>query len=303
MSNVLEANHLSKHHMPLKNSELILNSDGSIYHLHLKPEDIADTILFVGDQDRVDEVSKYFDTIENKTQHREFKTHTGYFKGKRLSVLSTGIGPDNIDIVMNELDALVNIDFKTRQIKINKRQLEIIRIGTSGALQPYIDVDQFLISSHAIDLNGLLQSYKSDSIQNKTIEEAFITQTGWSPKKAKPIVVESSKALESKLSSAHTVSGITATCGGFYGPQGRVLRLELEDNSLNTNMDQFEFDGLKVTNFEMETSAIYGLAKLLGHHACSMNAILANRALGTFSKQSAETIDTLIQYTLNKLVE
>ena len=288
--------------MSIKNSELILNSDGSIYHLHLKPSDISDTIIFVGDQDRVSEVTKHFDSIEFEIQSREFKTQTGTYKGKRLSVISTGIGSDNIDIVINELDALVNIDFKTREIKEAKTSLSIIRIGTSGALQPDIDIDSFLLSSYGMDINGMLHSYNIETIKNDAIEQAFVKHTKWSPKKPYPIIVSNSDRLEDLLSSDQTLKGMTATCGGFYGPQGRVLRLEVQDDSLNNKMDSFDFNGLKVSNFEMETSAIYGLSKLLGHEACSMNAILANRALGTFSKNSQETIDKLITYTLNKLI-
>ena len=288
--------------MAIKNSELILNSDGSIYHLHLKPSDIADTLIFVGDQERVGEVTKYFDRIDFEMQSREFKTQTGYYKGKRLSVISTGIGPDNIDIVLNELDALVNIDFNTREIKATKTSLSIVRIGTSGALQPDIDVDSFVISSYGMDINGMLQSYKIDAIKHADIEAAFVKHTQWSPQKPYPVIIENSKQLEAKLKSDQTLNGLTATCGGFYGPQGRVLRLELQDDSLNHKMDIFDYKGLRVTNFEMETSAIYGLSKLLGHKACSMNAILANRALGTFSKTPLATIDKLIVYTLNKLV-
>ena len=288
--------------MFIKNSELILNPDGSIYHLHLKPSDVAETIIFVGDQERVGEVTKYFDSIDFEVQNREFKTQTGTYKGKRLSVISTGIGSDNIDIVLNELDALFNIDFETREIRANKTSLSIVRIGTSGALQPDIDIDSFVLSTYAMDINGMLQSYKIDAIKNPLIEAAFVKHTQWSPQKPYPVIVQNSSRLEALLKSEQTLTGLTATCGGFYGPQGRVLRLELQDDSLNQKMDDFEFNDLKVTNFEMETSAIYGLAKLLGHDACSMNAILANRALGTFSKNPKATIDKLIIYTLNKLV-
>ena len=288
--------------MAIKNSELILNSDGSIYHLHLKPSDIADTLIFVGDQERVGAVTKYFDRIDFEMQSREFKTQTGYYKGKRLSVISTGIGPDNIDIVLNELDALVNIDFNTREIKATKTSLSIVRIGTSGALQPDIDVDSFVISSYGMDINGMLQSYKIDAIKHADIEAAFVEHTQWSPQKPYPVIIKNSNRLETKLKSEQTIYGLTATCGGFYGPQGRVLRLELQDDSLNHKMDSFEHNGLKVTNFEMETSAIYGLSKLLGHEACSMNAIIANRALGTFSENPQATIEKLIIYTLNKLI-
>ena len=288
--------------MSIKNSELILNSDGSIYHLNLKPSDISDTIIFVGDQDRVIEVTKHFETIEFETQSREFKTQTGIFKGKRISVISTGIGSDNIDIVLNELDALVNIDFKTREIKTNKTSLSIVRIGTSGALQPDISVDSCVLSSYGIDINGMLQSYNIENIKNESIEQAFVKHTNWSPKKSYPVIVNNSKRLEGLLSSNQTLKGMTATCGGFYGPQGRILRLEIQDDSLNNKMNSFDFNGLRVTNFEMETSAIYGLSKLLGHEACSMNAILANRSLGTISKNPQKTIDKLIVYCLSKLI-
>ena len=288
--------------MSLKNSELILNSDGSIYHLGLKPLDISNNIIFVGDQNRVCEVTKHFESIEFESQNREFKTQTGIYKGKRLSVISTGIGSDNIDIVLNELDALVNIDFKTRKIKTNKTILSIVRIGTSGALQPNIAIDSFVLSTYGMDINGMLQSYNIENIKNDKIEKAFIKHTKWSPKKPYPVIVTNSKRLETILSSNLTLKGMTATCGGFYGPQGRVLRLKLQDESLNHKMDSFDYNGLKVTNFEMETSAIYGLSKLLGHEACSMNAILANRATGTFSKNPQKTIDKLIKYTLNKLI-
>lgn len=289
--------------MNIKQSELILNKDGSIYHLNLKPEHIANTIIFVGDQDRVTEVSKYFDNIEFTTQKREFKTVTGYLKNKKLSVISTGIGPDNIDIVLNELDALVNIDFDTRQIKKKHTALNIVRIGTSGSLQADIPIDSFLLSEYAIDLSGMLQSYQIESIAHAAIEKSFIEQTNWSSKKAYPLIIANGDKLSSKLLSKGIYKGITATAGGFYGPQGRVLRLPLQDDDLNTKIDGFKYKNTRITNLEMETAAIYGLSKLLGHNACSMNAIIANRANGTFSKHPYKTINNLIQYTLNKLVE
>lgn len=289
--------------MNIKDSELILNEDGSIYHLNLKPEHIAKDIIFVGDQDRVEKVTQYFDSIEFTTQKREFKTITGTFKNKRISVISTGIGPDNIDIVLNELDALVNIDLKTRAIKEKHTALNITRIGTSGSLHTDIPVDSFLLSEYAIDLNGMMQSYQIDAIAHPEIEEAFVNQTNWSSKKPYPLVIANGDKLASKLISAKTHTGITATAGGFYGPQGRVLRLGLQDADLNNKIDSFSHNNFRVTNLEMETSAIYGLAKLLGHNACSMNAIIANRANGTFSKNPSKVVDELIQYTLNKLVE
>lgn len=287
--------------MSIKQSELILNPDGSIYHLHLRPEDLATTIITVGDPDRVDQVSKYFDHIELKQQKREFNTHTGLYKNQRITVISTGIGSDNIDIVLNELDALVNIDFETRTLKNKLTALNIVRIGTSGALQADIPVDSILMSTYGLDINGMLPSYKIETIRNKAFEKAFCMHTEWNNDRAQPVLVENSKALEHQLYENHILTGITATCGGFYGPQGRMLRLEPKDSIFRNKLESFRYEDLKITNFEMETSAIYGLSKLLGHQACSMNAILANRANGSFSKKPDETIDNLIQYTLNKL--
>ena len=298
MSNVLEDKLKC---MSIKKSELILNPDGSIYHLNLRPEHLGPIVITVGDPDRVDHVSRYFDTIEFKIQKREFKTHTGVYKNQQISVISTGIGSDNIDIVLNELDALVNIDFKTRRIKPDLTSLKIVRIGTSGALQPDIPVDSFLLSSYAIDINGMLQSYQLKRIQNTAIETAFCKHTNWDSERAKPVVVQNSKSLETQLLDNTIHHGITATCGGFYGPQGRILRLQPKDSIFRDKLQSFRFENLRITNFEMETSAIYGLSKLLGHQACSMNAILANRANGTFSKNSEETVDQLIKYTLKKL--
>ncbi len=289
--------------MNIQNSELILNPDGSIYHLNLKPEHIANDIIFVGDQDRVDKVTKHFEKVEFTTQKREFKTSTGFYKGKRLSVVSTGIGPDNIDIVLNELDALVNVDLETRLVKKEHTALNIVRIGTSGSLQNDIPVDSFLLSSHSLDINGMLHAYQIENISNPEIEDAFIKHTDWSAKKANPIITENSKELENRLFSDKTFKGITATAGGFYGPQGRVLRLPLQDPNINKKIDSFNYNGHRITNLEMETSAIYGLSKLLGHNACSMNAILANRANGTFSEDPKKIVEDLIIYTLDKLVE
>ncbi len=286
----------------IKESELILNPDGSVYHLNLKPEDISDTLLFVGDQDRVEKITKHFDTIEFSTQKREFKTQTGTYRGKRISVISTGIGPDNIDIVLNELDALVNIDFKTRTIKDTINSLNIIRIGTSGSLQSDIPVDSFVIGTHGLDLNGMLHFYELEDICNHEIENAFIKHTHWNSNKARPIVISNSLELERIFESEQTYKGVTGTAGGFYGPQGRVLRLAIQDSELNNKMNSFLYDGFRISNLEMETATIYGLSKLLGHNALSLNAIIANRANGTFSKNPAKTIESLILYTLDRLV-
>jgi uridine phosphorylase len=289
--------------MPIKQSELILNPDGSVYHLNLRPEHIATNLIFVGDQDRVDKVTQHFDFIEFTTQKREFKTTTGTYKGKRISVISTGIGPDNIDIVLNEVDALVNIDLTTRTIKTKHTALNIVRIGTSGSLQKDIPINSFLLSSHALDVNGMLHSYQIDKISHPEIENAFVKHTNWSSKKSHPIVIANSETFANKLSSEKIHQGITITAGGFYGPQGRVLRLALQDNDLNSKIDSFNFNGNRITNLEMETSAIYGLSKLLGHNAVSLNAIIANRANGAFSENPSQVVADLIKYTLEKLVD
>jgi len=288
--------------MSIKDSELILNPDGSVYHLNLKPEDISDTIIFVGDQDRVEKITKHFDSIEFSTQKREFKTQTGYYKDSRITVLSTGIGPDNIDIVLNELDALVNIDLKTRKPKTELTSLNIIRIGTSGSLQKDIPVDSFLISTHALDINGMLHFYQIEGISNPEIEDAFIAHTDWDKNKARPIIINNSKYLEKYFDSEEIFKGMTGTAGGFYGPQGRVLRLPLFDADLNSKLDNFNHKDFRITNFEMETSVIYGLSKLLGHEALSLNAIIANRANGDFSKHPKKTVDELIKYALERIV-
>ena len=284
-------------------SELILNPNGSIYHLNLLPENIANDIIFVGDQNRVPKISKHFESIEFDTQKREFRTITGQYKGKRLSVISTGIGPDNIDIVMNELDALVNIDLKTRTVKKEITKLNIVRIGTSGSLQADVPVDSFVLAKYGLGFDGMLHSYQCEHILEKEIEDSFIKHTNWSLRKARPYVVKNSSELEKKLAGNETFIGMTATAVGFYGPQGRVLRLAIQDPELNSKIDNFSFKNIKVTNLEMETSAIYGLAKLLGHNACSMNAIIANRVNGTFSKDPYKPVEALIAYTLNKLAE
>lgn len=287
----------------IQSSELILNPDGSVYHLNLKPENIAHNILFVGDQSRVEKITKWFDSIEFSQQKREFKTQTGYYKGCKISVISTGIGPDNIDIVMNELDALVNVDLQTKTIKPELTSLNIVRIGTSGSLQENIPCDSIVMSQYGLGLDNMLRSYLIDGISETTIEEAFIAQTNWDPKKGCPYVVRGSEKLEKRFESNSIFKGFTGTAGGFYGPQGRVIRLGIQDPDLNSKMDKFEFEGIKMTNLEMETSAIYGLGKLLGHECLSMNAIIANRATGTFSEDPYKTVDELIVYALNKFVE
>ena len=287
----------------IKSSELILNPDGSVYHLNLKPENIAHDIIFVGDQNRVEKITCFFDSIEFSTQKREFKTQTGIYKGKRITVMSTGIGPDNIDIVMNELDALVNIDLENRQPKEKLAALNIIRIGTSGSLHADIPVDSFVMSTFGLGMDNMLRSYLIDEISNVEMEDAFVKHTNWDPKKGKPYAVAGSKKLEKLIESEKIFKGITATSGGFYGPQGRVLRLNIQDEKLNSKMDNFKFNENRITNLEMETAAIYGLGKLLGHECLSLNAIIANRASGTFSEDSYKAVDELIAYALDKLAE
>ncbi|WP_396171393.1 nucleoside phosphorylase [Flavobacterium sp.] len=287
----------------IQSSELILNPDGSVYHLNLLPENIANDIIFVGDQNRVEKITQFFDSIEFSTQKREFKTQTGLFKGKRITVMSTGIGPDNIDIVMNELDALVNIDLKTRTPKETLTSLNIIRIGTSGSLQADIPVDSFVMGKFGLGLDNMLRSYLIDDITEIPMEDAFIKHTNWDLTKGRPYIIACSEKLEKRMDSDRIFKGITGTAGGFYGPQGRVLRLNIQDENLNSKMDSFSFNGTRMTNLEMETSAIYGLGKLLGHNCLSLNAIIANRANGTFSSDPYKAVDELIAYTLGKLAE
>lgn len=287
----------------IKSSELILNPDGSVYHLNLKPENIAHDIIFVGDPDRVEKITQFFDSIEFSIQKREFKTQTGIYKGKRLTVLSTGIGPDNIDIVLNELDALVNIDLTTRQPKEQLTALNIIRIGTSGSIQADIPVDSFVLSKFGIGLDNMLRSYRVDAVTHTDMEDAFMTHTQWDVRKGRPYAIACSETLEKRIESNQMHKGITCTIGGFYGPQGRVLRLPIQDSDLNSKMDNFQFKGNRITNLEMETTAIYGLSALLGHNALSLNAIIANRASGTFSEDPTKAVDELIAYTLDKLAQ
>ena len=285
----------------IKSSELILNPDGSVYHLNLLPEHIAHDIIFVGDQNRVEKITQSFDSIEFSTQKREFKTQTGTLKGKRITVISTGIGPDNIDIVMNELDALVNIDLKTRTIKENLTSLNIIRIGTSGSLQAEIPCDSFVMSKFGLGLDNMLRSYLIADVTNTEMENAFVKHQNWDIQKGKPYAIACSEKLEKLIESDKIFKGITATSGGFYGPQGRILRLDIQDENQNDKMHDFEFENNKITNLEMETAAIYGLSALLGHNALSLNAIIANRATGTFSEDPYKAVDELIAYVLEKM--
>jgi len=284
----------------LGSSELILNPDGSIYHLNLLPEDLAPSIITVGDPDRVPEVSKYFDSIELKKGKREFLTHTGYLGRKRISIISTGIGTDNIDIVLNELDALVNFDFSSRSPKDEKIQLSIIRIGTSGSIQAHVPVDSFLLGQSALGLDGLLHFYDALAQRNTALERAFEAHMEPSGLPFSPYAVDCDGNLSKVFRSERMYSGITVTSPGFYGPQGRGLRLVPFRIDL-AKLNSFSFNGMPLCNLEMETSGIYGLAKLLGHRAVSLNAILANRIKGEFSMDAPKTVQALIEYTLECL--
>jgi len=277
-------------------SELVLNNDGSIYHLHLMPEELAETVILVGDQNRVAEVSKYFDKIEVRKAKREFITHTGYVGNKRISVVSTGIGTDNIDIVLNELDALANINLKTREVKSIPSSLKLIRIGTSGSLQDNLQVNDILVSSYGLGLDSLMQFYdyeENDEISNmlnaidEQLELLFVN----------PYLFKAPGDLFAQFSK-HFNFGITATCCGFYAPQGRMLRAEAKYEDLINRLSNIEVNGLRITNFEMETAAIYGMATLLGHEAVSVNAILANRINHTFSSNPGLIVESAIKRVL-----
>ena len=278
----------------IASSELIINDRGAVYHLDLRPEELASTVITVGDPDRVAEVSKHFDQIEVKRQHREFVTHTGYVGKKRLTVLSSGIGPDNIDIVMNELDALANIDLETRVIKKDLHSLNIIRIGTSGSLQADIPVDSFVAATHGLGIDNLLNFYllEQNEEENQLIQ-SFVTHTQIQSQTGNPYISSAAPSLIKHFVSGFH-QGITVTCPGFYGPQGRVLRLGLKHPHFVNRLTDFRFGQHRISNFEMETSAIYGLGRLLGHHCLAINAIVANRVKQEFSKDSKKTIEKLI---------
>lgn len=282
-------------------SEFILNQRGAVYHLNLRPEELAPTIITVGDPDRVGEVSKHFDHIEGKFQHREFVTHTGSIGNKRISVVSTGIGTDNIDIVLNELDALVNIDFNSRTVKPTHTPLTIVRVGTSGSLQADIPADSFVASTHGLGIDNLLNFYQQkNNPEESEIVGAFINHTGLGNNIATPYIASAGPSvLKHFVEGFH--HGITVTCPGFYGPQGRVLRLGLFNTDWVDQLTSFRYGNHRITNFEMETSGIYGLGKLLGHHCLSLNAIVANRVNKQFSKDGAAAVEKLIVKTLEIL--
>ena len=283
-------------------SELIINKRGAVYHLDLRPEELAPTIILVGDPDRVKKVSAHFDRIEYQRQHREFISHTGYVGSKRLTVTSTGIGPDNIDIALNELDAVANIDFSTREIKTAFAQLNIIRFGTSGSLQADIPVDDFVASSHGLGMDNLMNYYAyQKDVADKRLADAFVLQTGLDTAVTLPYVFSGSSKLADKFGAGYH-NGITVTCPGFYGPQGRILRLPLASPDLINKLTDFKYNDHRITNFEMETSAIYGLGKLLGHECLSLNVIVANRVTKEFSKDSNAAVEKLIKKSVELLV-
>jgi len=290
MSNYIEA------------SELIINPDGSVFHLHLKPGDIADTVILVGDPGRVDLIGGMFDRVELTRKNREFYSKTGVVNGKRLSVVATGIGTDNIDIVLNELDALVNVDFDSRSVKATRQSLQLVRIGTSGSLQRDIPVDSWLISTQAIGFDGLLNFYgNSQRVMDLDFEAAFTSHLNWAPRLAKPYVVNASEQLLNKLMVPEMVPGVTISAPGFYGPQGRVIRLPLNDPDINEKITSFRHGQLRVTNYEMECSAIYGLAALMGHQAVTVCAIIANRLAGAYSKDYHPVVEKLAATVIDRL--
>ena len=283
----------------IKDTELILTPENKVYHLNISKNEIADTIIIVGDSARVKQVSKHFSKVDFIIENREFVTHTGMCKGKRISVLSTGIGTDNIDIVLNELDAAVNIDFETRTINTNKKSLNIIRLGTSGALQKDVKVDSFLMATHGLGFDGLAHFYKSENIIDSKMSEAFIKHSNWPKNLASPYIVSASKKLLEKFSEFK--KGITATASGFYAPQGRELRIKPAIEDLHQKMNTFQFEGNRITNFEMETSALYFLGKALGHNTLTICAIIGNRITQKQSKDYKKTVDKLIVAVLDKL--
>lgn len=282
-------------------SELIINSDGSVFHLHLKPEELADTVILVGDPGRVELVSSFFDTVELRRASREFVSATGTYKGCRITVLSTGIGCDNLDIVMNELDALVNIDFSSRQVKENLRSLRILRIGTSGAIQPDIPVGAFVFSHISVGADGLLNWYANrDEVSYREMEDAFVKETDWDSHLPAPYVVRNSQELV-ELFQDVTVKGVTISASGFYGPQGRVLRVPLAMPDMMEKFEQFRFGDYRITNFEMEGSALAGLATKLGHRAGTVCCIIANRYYKGAEPDYKKMVEDLVVLALDKL--
>ena len=285
-------------------SELIINPDGSIFHLHIKPGQLASTVILVGDPGRVETVASFFQEIVHQGENREFVWRTGIFNNKEFTVLSTGIGTDNIDIVLNELDAVVNVDFETRMPKTTHQSLEIVRIGTSGSLQADLPVDSWLLSVKAIGFDGLLNYYGNrNEVSDLDFEAAFIQHVAWKNCLPTPYTVNSSSELFEKLSGSKVTSGITISAPGFYGPQGRVVRLPLRMPKLNSSITSFRYGNARITNFEMECSAIYGLSAMLGHKAATVCVIIANRLAGTYSQDYKTVVKELIEYVLTNLTK
>ena len=283
-------------------SELIINEDGSVFHLHVRPEQLADKVILVGDPGRVQTVAAHFERMECDIQSREFHTITGWYQGKRISVVSTGIGCDNIDIVMNELDALANIDFPSRTENDEHRTLSIVRIGTCGGLQPFTPTGSFIASVKSIGFDGLLNFYDGrNDVCDLPLEEAFKKHMNWSPLKGAPYVAIANPELIEQIAQDDMVRGITIACGGFYGPQGRQIRLKIQDPQQNEKVEAFEYDGLRICNFEMESSAVAGLAALLGHRAMTCCMVIANRYTTEMNTEYKNSIDTLIQKVLARI--
>jgi uridine phosphorylase len=283
-------------------SELIINSDGSIFHLHLKPEQLADNVILVGDPGRVETVASYFDSRECKTENREFRTVTGLYKGKRITALSTGIGTDNIDIVVNELDALCNIDFASRTEKTKKRSLNLVRIGTCGGMQPEADLGTFLVSELSIGFDGVLSFYAGrNDVCDLAFEESFKEHTNWLPLKASPYVVRANENLVERIAKNDMLRGVTISSNGFYGPQGRVLRLDLQDAKLNEKIESFRYGKYKIMNYEMEGSALAGLSLLMGHKAMTVCCVIANRYAKAMNTNYQPRIEELVQMVLERI--
>lgn len=283
-------------------SELIINDDGSVFHLHLKPEEIAHTIILVGDPERVSMVASHFDRIELERQSREFHTITGTLRGQRISCVSHGIGTDNIDIVLTELDALVNIDFATRTVKEQLTELTLVRIGTSGGLQPFCPVGSYVVAERSIGFDGLLNYYEvGDGVFDLEMERAFVRHTRWNPRLAAPYVVKADEELVRRIGH-DMVLGTTISAPGFYGPQGRYVRMPLNDPELNQRIMDFDYKGRKVTNFEMESSAVAGLARLMGHHAMTVCVIIAGRVAHNMDTEYHGTMERLVETVLSRLI-
>ena len=283
-------------------SELIINADGSVFHLHVKPEQLADKVILVGDPGRVSLVASHFEKVECDIQSREFHTITGSYQGKRISVVSTGIGCDNIDIVMNELDALANIDFTTRHEKSPLKSLTLVRLGTCGGLQEYTPEGTYIASEKSIGFDGLLNYYAGrNEVCDLEFEEAFKKHMDWNPQKGAPYVIDSDKETLNRVAGDDMVRGVTIACGGFFGPQGRELRIPLADPNQNEKIESFENNGYRITNFEMESSALAGLAKLLGHKAMTCCMVIANRRAQKANVEYKNSIDGLIQIVLDRI--